>query len=173
MSVSSHHPSRILSVQSYVTKKRASTTSVQISCSVVSDSLQPHEPQHTGLPCPSPTPEVHPNPCPLNPWCHSTISFSVTLFSSCSQSFPGSGYFTMSQLFASGSQSTGASVSVSVLPVNIQSWFPSGLTDLISLLSKGLLTVFSSTTVRKHQFFNIQPSLWSISHIHTWLLEKT
>ena len=142
-------------------------------CFLVSESLLPTGMQPTRLPCPSLSPRVCSNSCPLNPWCHSTISSSVTLFSSCSQSFPGSGYFTMSQLLVSGSQSIGASVSVSVLPVNIQSWFPSGLTGLISLLSKGLLTVFSSTTVRKHQFFNIQPSLWSRSHIHTWLLEKT
>ena len=110
---------------------------------------------------------------PVSQWCHPTISSCVTLFSSCPQSFPASGSFLMSQLFASGGQSIGASASAPVLPVNIQGWFPLGLTALISLLSKGLSRVFSNTTVWKHQFFSAQPSLWSSSHIHTWLLEKT
>ena len=115
------------------------------------------------------------NSCPLSLWCHPTISSSVAPFSSCLQSFPESGSFSMSWLFASDGRSIGASPSASVLPIsplNIQGWFPLGLTGLISLQSKGLPRVFSSTTVRKHQFFSIQPSLWSNSHIHTWLLEK-
>ena len=106
----------------------------------------------------------------LSQWWNQTISSSVTPFSSCLQSFPASGSFRVSLLFASGGQSIGASASV--LPMNIQDRFPLGLTGLISLLSKGLSRVFSSTTVWKHQFFSAQPSLWSNSHIHTWLLEK-
>ena len=97
-------------------------SSVQFSCSVVSDSLQPHEPQHARPPCPSPTPRVHPNPCPLSWWCYLTISSSVVPFSSCLQSFPASGSFQMSQLFASGGQSIGVSASTSVLPMNTQDW---------------------------------------------------
>ena len=113
------------------------------------------------------------NSCPFSSWCHPTISSSVVPFSSCLQSFPASGSFPMSCLFASGGQSIGASASASaqVLSVNIQDWFPLELTCLISLQSKGL-SVFSSTTVQKHQFFSTQPSLWSSSQIHTWLLEK-
>ena len=111
----------------------------QFSHSVVSNSLWPHEPQHARPPCPSPTARVYPNSCPLNWWCHPTISSSVIPFSSCPQSLPASGSFQMSQLFASGGQSIGALASVSVLPVNIQGWFPLGLTGLISLLFKGLL----------------------------------
>ena len=105
--------------------------SVQFIHSVVSDSLRPHEPQHARLPCPSPTPGIHPNPCPLSWWCHPTISSSVVPFSSCSQSFPPSGSFLMSQLFTSGGQSIGVSASASVLPVNIQDWFPLGLTGIL------------------------------------------
>ena len=124
-------------------------------------------------PCSLPTPGVHPNPCPPSWWCHPTISSSVVPFSSCPQSCPASGSFPVSRLFTSGGQSIGASTSASVLPMNIRDWFPWGLTDLISLLSKELsMRVFSSTTVQKHQFFSAQPSLWSNSHIHTWLLEK-
>ena len=117
------------------------------------DSLRTHEPQHTRPPCPSPTPGVHLNPCPLSRWCHPTISFSVIPFSCCPQSFPASGSFPMSQLFASGSQRIGASVSASVPPIDIWAWFPFGLTHLVSLKSKELSRFFSSTTVRKHQFF--------------------
>ena len=106
----------------------------------------------------------------LNHWYHLTSSFSVVPFSSCLQSFPASGSFPMSWLFALGGQNIG--VSASVLPMNIQDLFPLGLTGLISLLSKGLSRVFSNTTVQKHQFFGTQPSLWSSFHIHTWLLEK-
>ena len=110
--------------------------------------------------------------CPLIRWSHPTISSSVVPFSSCLQTFPATGSFPMSWLFAPGGRSIGASVLASVLPVNIQGWFPLGLTDLISLLPKGLSGVFSNTTVQKHQFFSTQPSLWSSSYIHTWLLEK-
>ena len=149
-----------------------SFSSVQFSLSVVSDSLRPHEPQHVRPPSPSPTPGVHPNSCPLSWWCHSTISSSVVLFSSCLQSFPASGSFPVSQLLASGGQSIGVSASSSVLPMNIQDWFPLGWTCWISLQSKGLSRVFSNTTVQKHQFFSAQLSLWSNSHIHIWLLEK-
>ena len=134
-------------------------SSVQFSRSVVSDSLQPHEQQHTRYPCPSPTPGVHPNPCPLSRWCHPTISSSAVPFSSCPQSFPASGSFQMSQLFASGGQNIGVSASQSVLPMNTQDWSPLGWTSWISLQSKGLSRVFSNTTVQKHQFFNAQLSL--------------
>ena len=129
---------------------------LQFSCSVISDSLQPHEPQHARPPCPSPTPRVHPNPCLLCRWCHPTISSSIVPFSSCPQSFPASGSFQMSQLFASGGQSIGASPSTSVLPMNNQDWSPSEWTGWISLQSKGLSRVFSNTTVQKHQFFCAQ-----------------
>ena len=137
--------------------------SVQFSCSVVSDSLWPHELQHTSLPCPSLSPRVCSNSCPLSRWWHPTISFSVIPFSPCPQSFPASGSFPVSRLFASGGQSIEASASESVLSVNIQYWFPLGLTGLISLLTKELSRVFSSTTIRK-KFFSAQSSLWSSSH---------
>ena len=123
-------------------------SSVQFSSSVMSDSLRPHEPEHTRLPCPSPTPRVHPNSCPLSRWCHPTISSSVVHFSSCPQSFPASGSFQMSQLFASGGQSIGVSASTSVLPMNTQDWSPLGWTGWISLQSKELSRVFSNTTVQ-------------------------
>ena len=145
--------------------------SVQFSCSVVSDSLQPHGLQHARLPCPSPTPWVHSNSCPSSQWYHPTISSSVVPFSSCLQSFPASGSFPMNQFFASGGQIVGVSASESFVPLNIQDWFPLGLTGLI-LQSKGLSRVFSNSTVQKHQFFGTQLSLQSNSHIHTWLLEK-
>ena len=144
------------------------TISVQFSCSVMSDSLRPHEPQHTRPPRPSPTPGVHLNSCPLSRWCHPVISSSVVPFSSCPQSFPGSGSFPMSHFFASGGQSFGVSASTSVLPMNTQDWAPLGWTGWISLQSKGLSRVFSSTTVQKHQFFGAQLSLWSNSHLHTY-----
>ena len=124
----------------------------------MSNSLQPPGLQHTKIPCPS---GVCSNLCPLSKWCYLTISSSVTPFSSCLQSFPASGSFPVSQLFASGGQNIGASVSTSVLPMNNQGWFPLGLTSLISSLSKGLSRVFSSTTVRRHQFFGSQPFLLS------------
>ena len=131
------------------------------SCSVMSNSLWPRELQHTRLPCPSPTPGVCSNSCPLIQWCHPTISSSVATFSSRLQSFPASGSFQMSQFFASGGQSIGASASI--LPMNklwIKDWFPLGLTGLISLLSKGLSKVFSSTTIWKHQFFATEVAKW-------------
>ena len=134
-------------------------SSVQFSCSVVSNSLWPHQLQHTGLPCPSPTPGACSNPCPLSRWCHPTISFSVITFSSCLQSFLASGSFPKSQFFASGGQSIGVSASASVFPMNIQDWFPLGLTGWISVQSKGLSRIFSNTTVQKHQFFGTQLSL--------------
>ena len=130
--------------------------------------LQPHELQHARPPCPTPTPGVYPNPCPSSWWCHPTILSSVVPFSSCPQSVPASGSFQMrSQLFASGGQSIGVSASTSVLPMNSQDWSPLGWTGWISLQSKGLSRVFSSTTVQKHQFFGAQPSSQSNSHIHT------
>ena len=149
-----------------------SSSSVQVSHSVMSDSLQHHELQHARPPCPSPTPGVYPNPCPLSRWCHPTISSSVIPFSSCPQCFPASGSFPMSQVFTWGGQSIGVSASTSVLPMNTQYWSPLGWTGWISLQSKGLSRVFPSTTVQKHQFFGAQLSLQSNSHIHTELLEK-
>ena len=140
------------------------------SCSVLGPTLPPHELQHARLPCPSLSPGVCSNSCPLSQWCHPTISSSVAPFSSCLQYFPASESFSMSWLFASGDQTIRASASV--LPMHIQGWFPLGLIDLISLQSKGLSRVFSSTTVQKHQFFSTQPSLWSNSHISTRLQEK-
>ena len=148
---------------------RAAFSSVQFSCLVVSDSLWPHELQHTRPPCPSPTPGVYPNSCPLSRWCHPAISSSVVPFSHL-QSFPTSGSFLISQLFTLGGQSIGASASA--LPMNIQDWFPLGLTGWISFQSKRLSRVLSNTVVQKHQLYNTQPSLWSNSHIHTWPLEK-
>ena len=137
---------------------RAAFSSVQFSCSVVSDSLRPHELQHTRPPCPSPTHGVYSNSCPLSQWCPSTISCSVVPFF-CPQSFPASGSFQMSQLFASGGQSIRVSASISVLPMNSQGWSPLGWTGWISLQSKWLSRIFSNTTVQKHQFFCAQLSL--------------
>ena len=133
--------------------------SVQFSRSVESDSLWPHGLQHARPSCPSPTPGVYSDSCPLSRWCHPTISSSVVPFFSCLQSFPASEFFPMIQFFTSGGQSTGVSVLVSVLPMNIQDWFPLGWTGWISLQSKGLSRVFSNTTVQKHQFFGAQLSL--------------
>ena len=131
--------------------------------------LWPHGLQHVRFPCPSPSPGVCSNSCPLSWWCSLTISSSAAyLF--CLQSFPASVSFPVSQLFTCGGQIVGASALV--LPMSIQCWFPLGLIGLISLQSKGLSSVFSNTTIQKHQFFGAQPSLWSNSHIHTWLLEK-
>ena len=137
------------------------------SCSVVFDCLWPYERQHTRPPCPSIAPRVCWNSCPLSKWCHPTVSSSVTPFSSCLQPFPASWSFPMSQLFASGGQSVGASASASILPMNIQGWFPLGLTGLISLLSKGLSRVFSSTTelkasILRHSVFLIV----QLSHLY-------
>ena len=147
-------------------------SSVQFSRSVVSDSLRPHEPQHARPPCPSQTPRVYPDPCPSSWWCHPAISFSIGPFSSCPQSLPASGSFPMSQLFTWGGQSTGVSASASVLPMNTQNWSPLGWTGWISLQSKALSRVFSSTIVQKHQFFSTQLSSQSNSHIRTWPLEN-
>ena len=140
----------------YIVFSFLSSSSVQFSHSVMSDSLQLHGLQHTRPPCPSPTPGACSNSCPLSCWCPPTISSSVVPFSSCLQSIPASGSFQMSQFFTS---SIGASASISVLPMNIQDWFCLGLTGLISLQSKGFSRVFSNTTVQKHQFFSAQLSL--------------
>ena len=134
--------------------------SVQLSCSVVSDAV-PHGPQHARPPNPSPTPRAYSNSCPSSRWCHPTVSSSVIpFFSSHLQSFPAVGSFHISQLFTSGGQSIGGSASASVLPMNTQDWFPLGLTGWNSLQSKGLLRVFSNTTVQKYQLFGAQLSLW-------------
>ena len=147
-------------------------SSVQFSCSVVPDSLRPHESQHAKPPCPSPTPRVHSNSRPLSWWCHPTISSCVVPFSSCPQSLPASEYFPMSQLFAWGGQSTGVSALASVLSKKYQGWFPSEWTGWMSLQSKRLSRVFSNTTVQKHQFLGAQPSSQSNSHMHTCPQEK-
>ena len=147
-------------------------SSVQFSRSVVSNSLRPHESQHARPPCPPPTPRVHSDSRPSSRWCHPAISSSVIPFSSCPQFLPVSESFPMSQLFAWGGQSIGVSASTSVLPMNTQDWSPLGWTGWISLQSKGLARVFSSTTVQKYQFFGAQLSSQSNSHIHTWPLEK-
>ena len=148
------------------------SSSVQFSCSVMSDSLWPHEPQNARPPCPSPTPRVYPNSCPLSRWHHLTILSSVVPFYSCLRSFPASGSFQMSQLVASGGQSIGVSASASVLPMNTKDWSPLEWTGWISFQSKGLERVFFRTTVQKHQFFGTQPSSQYNSDIHTWPLEK-
>ena len=146
-------------------------------------SLWPHEMQHTRLPCPSLSPWVYSNSCPLSQWCHPTVSSSVTSFPPLSppfpllsppslQSFPASRSFPISWHFASSGRSIGASASASVLPINIQGWFPLGMTGLVSLLSNRLSRVFSYTTVWKHQFFGAQLYLWFKSSTCTWLLEK-
>ena len=145
--------------------------SVQFSRSVVSDSLRPNESQQARPPCPSPTPRAYSNSCPSSSWCHPAISSSVIPFSR-PQSLPTPESFPMSQLFAWGGQSTGVSVSASVLPMNTQHWSPLGWTGWIPLQSKRLSRVFSNTTVQKHQFFGAQLSLYPNSHNHTWLLEK-
>ena len=149
-----------------------SYASVQFSCSVVSDSLRPHESQHARPPCPTQTPGVHSDSRASSQWCHPAISSSVVPFSSCPQSLPASESFPMSQLFTWGGQSTGVSASASFLPKKSQGLSPSEWTTWISLQSKGLSRVFSNTTVQKHQFFGAQPSSQSNSHIHTWPLEK-
>ena len=141
--------------------------SVQISCSVVFDSLRPHESQHTRPPSPSPTPGVYSNSCPSSWRCHPAISSSVVPFFSCPQSLPASEPFPMTQLFSCGGQSIGVSALASVLPMNTQDWSPLEWTGWISLQSKGLARVFSNTTVQKHQFFSTQLSSQSNCHIHT------
>ena len=144
----------------------------QFCCSVMSNSLQPHELQHTRLPCSLPSLGVYSNSCPLSHWCYLTNSSSASPFSSCPQSFPASGSFLMNWLVASGGQSIEASASTSASVLSVNNW---GLISfridcLISLQSKGLSRVFSSTINRKHQFFGAQPPLWSNSHICIWLL---
>ena len=145
---------------------------VQFSSSVMSNSLWPHESQHTRPPCWSPTPGVHSDSHPLSQWCHPAISSSVVPFSSCPQSLPASGSFPLSQLFAWGGQSTRVSAFASFLPEKFQGWSPLEWTGWISLQSKGLSRIFSNTTVQKHQFFGAQLSSQSNSHIHTWPKEK-
>ena len=147
-------------------------SSVQFSHLVVSNSLRPHESQHSRPPYPLPSPGVHSDSCPLSLWCHPAISSSVIPFSSYPQSLPASESFPMSQLFAWGGQSIRVSALASVLPKNTQGWSPLEWTGWISLQSKGLSRVFSNTTVQKHQFFGAQPSSESNSHIHTWPQEK-
>ena len=159
-------------IQMYSCTFAQKVPSVLFSHSIMSDSLWSRGLQHASLLCPSPTPGACSNSCPSSRWCHPIISSSVVRFFSCLQSFPASGSFQISQFLASGSQSIGVSTSTSVLPVNIQDWFPLRLTDLIFLQSKGFSRVFCNTTVWKHQFFGAQLSWWSNSHIHTWLLEK-
>ena len=146
-------------------------SSVQFSYPIVSDSFRPHGLQHARPPCPSPSPGTYSDSCPSGWWCHPTISSSVVPFSH-PQSFPASRSFPMSQLFISRDQSIGVSASASVLPMNTQDWSPLGWGEWISLQSKGLSRVFSNTTAQNHQFFSAQLSLWSNSHIHTWLLAK-
>ena len=148
------------------------SSSVQFSCSVVSDSLQPHELQHARPLCPSPTPRVHSNSHPSSRWCHPAISSSVVPFSSCPQSLPASESFPTSQLFPWGGQSTRVSALTSFLPKNTQDSSPLEWTGWISLQSKGLSRVFSNTTAQKHQLFGAQLSSQSNFHIHTWPLEK-
>ena len=152
--------------------------SVQFSCSVVSDSFWPHEPQHTRSSCPSTTPGAYPNSCPLSWWCHTTILSSVIPFSFCPQSFLASGSFQMSRLVTSGHQNTEVSASTLVLPMNTQDWYSLGWTGWISLWSKGLSRVFSNTTVQKHQFFSAHflhsPTLTSIhDYSKSHSLDKT
>ena len=146
----------------------------QFSRSVVSDSLPPHGLQHARPPCPSPTPRVYSDSCPLSQWCHPTISSSVIPFSSCLQSFPASGSFPVSQFFTSVGQSMGASSSTSVLPMNVQDWFPLGWTGWISLQAKGLSRVFSNTTLFNIiSFQRIFNKVLKLFLIHSWSDEKT
>ena len=147
-------------------------SSVQFSRSVVSDSLRPHESQYARPPCPSPSPGVHSDSCPSSPWCHPAIPSLVIPFSSCPQSLLASESFPVSQHFAWGGQSTGASALASFLPKKFQGWSPSEWTGWISLQYKGTSRVFSKTTVQTQQFFGAQPSSQSNSHIHTWPQEK-
>ena len=153
-------------------KNSMEAPSVQFSCSVMSDYLQPDGLQHSRSPCPSPTPRVYSNSCLLSRWYDPTNSSSVVPFSSCPQSFQAPGSFQMSQLLTSGGQNIGVSASTSVLSMNTQDWSPFGWAGWMSLQSKGLSRVFSNTIVQKHQFFSTQLSLYSNSHTHTWLLEN-
>ena len=149
-----------------------SQTSVQFSNSVMSSSLQPHGLQHTRIPCPSQTPNTCSNSCSSSRWCHPTMSSFVVPFSSCLQSFPASGSFLMSHFLTSSGQSIAISASTSILLKHYSGLISLGLTGLSSSQSKGLSSVFSNTIVKKHQLFVAQLSLWSNSHIYTWLLEK-
>ena len=146
-------------VDTHIARVTKKLCPVKLSRSVVSSSLRPCGLQHARLPCPSLTPGAYSNSCPLSQWCHPTISSSVVPFSSHLQSFPASRYFLMNQFFASGGQSIGVSASASVLPMNIQDWFPLGWTGWISLQTKGLSRVLSNTTIQAHQFFSTQLSL--------------
>ena len=157
----------------WTTNWEAHTSSILVVLvQLLSSNFSLHALQHTRLPCPSPSPRACSNTCPLNWWCHPTITSSMTLFCSCPQSIPALESFPMSWLFKSDGQSIGASASASILPMNIQHLFPLGWTVLISLLSKGLSRVFSSTTVQNHQCFGTQPYIWSNSHICILLLEN-
>ena len=158
-SISQTHPNNGEETGPVLPYMHSTTWSVQFNCSGMSNSLQPHELQHARLPCPLPTPRACSNSCLLGQWCHPSISSSVIPFSYCLQYFPASGSFPMSWIFTSGSQSIGVSTSASILPMNIQDWFPLGLTSWISLQSKGLSRVFSNFTSQKHQFFSAQLSL--------------
>ena len=148
----------------YFTTQFSSVQFSQFRRSVMSNSLQSHEPKHTRPPCPSPTPRVHPDSCASSWWCHPAISSSVVPFSSCPQSLPASRSFPVSQLVTWGGQSIGVSASASILPMNTQDWSPLGWTGWISLQSKGLSRVFSNTTVQKHQFFSTPLSSQFNSH---------
>ena len=172
ISVFSQNPIKVSIKIFFLNETIVKIFSVQFSHSVVSNSLRPHELQHARPPCPSPTPGVYPNSCPLSQWCHPAISSSIITFSSCPQSLPASGSFPMSQLFIWGGQSIGVSALALVLPMNTQDWSPLEWTGWISLQSKGLSRVFSNTTVQKHRFVSTQLSSQSNSHIHTWSLEK-
>ena len=164
--LSNDHKTKSLTKSQIKIKQRHDSD--QISHSVVSYSLWPHESQHARPPCPSPSPGVHWDSCPSSQWCHPTISSSGIPFSSCPQSLPASESFPMSQLFAWGSQSIVVPALASFLPKKSQGWSPSEWTGWMSLQSKGLSRVFSNTTVQKHQFFSTQSSSQSNSHIHTW-----
>ena len=153
-------------------KKNDHFSSVQFSCTVVSDTLRPHESQHARPPCPTPSPGDHSDSRPSSRGCHPAVSPSVVLFSSCPQCLPASESFPMSQLFSWGGQSIGVSALAPFLPKNFQGWSSSEWTGWISLQSKGLARVFSKTTIQKHQFCGAQASSQSNSHIHTRPLEK-
>ena len=166
-----HKMAHFVSMQHTSHLKLFIESSVQLSHSVMPDSLQPHESEHARPPCPSPTPGVHSDSCASSWWCHAAISSSVIPFSSCPQSLPASGSFPMSQLFAWRGQSTGVSALASFLPKNTQDWSLLEWTGWISLQSKGLSGVFSNTTVQKRQFFSAQLSSQSNSHIHTCYIQ--
>ena len=159
----------IVRIQEFIADTKICHYSITKSCLTLCDLMHL---QKTRLPCPSLSPRVCSNSCPSSQWCHSTITASVLPLSPCLQSFPASESFPMSQFFTSGDQSTGVSTLASVLPMNIQDWFPFGLSGLICLHFRGLTRVFFNATVKNHQLFSAQLYLWSNSYIHTWLLEK-